>query len=102
MTDMEPSSSEDHATAFGEWKVWFEWGDATFDDPGRGVSPAWFARRGSEPCEAVPAVGLSGIEFRRRFGDLLDQPGAEAVWRDFEPRIANTSLGSVLAPRPSR
>jgi hypothetical protein len=96
------SSSEHHATGFGEWKVWFEWGSATVDDPAGGVRPAWFLRRGSEPRETVPAIGLTGGDFRRRFGVLLDELTVRAVWRDFEPRVAKTFLGSVLTPRPSR
>ena len=102
MTGLESASAEDHATAFGEWKVWFEWGGATVDDPAKRVQPAWFIRRGSEPRESVPAMGLTGSEFRRRFGALLDELTVRAVWRDFEPRVAKTFLGSVLTPRPSR
>ena len=102
MTRMEPPSSESHARAFGEWKIWFEWGSARFDTPGEGIPPAWFARRGKGPIESVPAIGLTEEEFRRRLGELFEESTVEAVERDFEPRIANTDLGSVLAPRPSR
>ena len=102
MSRMDPPSSEGYAREFGEWKVWFEWGSARFDAPGEGTPPAWFARRGTGLTESVPAIGLTEEEFRRRFGELLDESTVEAVERDFEPCIANTNLGPVLAPRPSR
>jgi hypothetical protein len=102
MKRMEPPSSEGYARAFGEWTIWFEWGSARFDAPGEGIPPAWFARRGTGPTESVPAIGLTEGEFRRRFGELLDESTVEAIERQFEPRIANTTLGPVLAPRPSR
>jgi hypothetical protein len=102
MMQMEPMSSEDYARAFGEWKIWFEWGSARSDAPGEGIPPAWFARRGTGPTESVPAIGLTEEEFRRRLGELIDESTVEAVLRDFEPGIANTSLGRVFAPRPSR
>jgi len=102
MKRMEPPSSESYARAFGEWKIWFEWGSARFDAPGEGIPPAWFARRGTDPTESVPATDLTEEEFRRRLGELFDESTVEAVERHFEPRIANTTLGSVLAPRPSR
>ncbi|MCD6020450.1 MAG: domain S-box [Actinomycetia bacterium] len=108
MTDTEDrgqepsSSSEGYATVFGEWKVWFEWGSARFDAPGEGIPPAWFARRGTYPTVSIPAIGLTEEEFRRRLGGFFDESTVGAVERDFEPRIANTDLGPVLAPRPSR
>lgn len=102
MSRMEPPSSEGYATAFGEWKVWFEWGSARFDAPGEGIPPAWFARRGADAAESIPAIGLTEEEFRRRLGELFDESTVEAIERDFEPRIAKTNLGPVLAPRPSR
>ena len=57
---------------------------------------------GFDPTESIPAIGLTEEEFRRRLGELLDDSTVEAVELDFEPRIANTDLGPVLAPRPSR
>jgi hypothetical protein len=102
MKRMEPPSSKGYARAFGEWKIWFEWGSARFDAPGEGIPPAWFARRGTGPTESVPAIGLTEEEFRRRLGELFDESTVEAVERHFEPRIANSTLGPVLAPRPSR
>ena len=102
MTNWEVPSAEDYARAFGEWNVWFEWGNATSDDPGKGDPPAWFARRASEPREVIPAIGLTETEFRHWLGGLMDEPRVEAIWRDLQPRIENTSLGLVLAPRPRR
>lgn len=103
MTNAEPPSSERQARAFGEWKLWFEWGSVRFDDPGgEGVPPAWFARRGGAPAEAISAIGLTEAQFRRRLGELMDEMTVEAVCHDFEPRITATSLGQVLAPRPRR
>jgi hypothetical protein len=102
MKRMEPPSSEGYARAFGEWKVWFEWGSARFDAPGEGIPPAWFARRGTVPAESIPAIGLTEEEFRRRLGELFDESTVEAVEDHFEPGIANSTLGPVLAPRPSR
>jgi hypothetical protein len=99
---MEPPSSEGCARAFGAWKIRFEWGSARFDAPGEGIPPAWFARRGTDPTESIPAIGLTEEEFRRRLGEFFDESTIEAVERDFEPRIAKTDLGPVLAPRPSR
>jgi hypothetical protein len=102
MKRMEPPSSEGYASAFGEWKIWFEWGSARFEAPGEGIPPAWFVRRGTGSAESVPAIGLTEEEFRRRLGELFDESTVEAVEDHFEPRIANSTLGPVLAPRPSR
>jgi hypothetical protein len=100
---VEPPSSERQARAFGEWKVWFEWGSVRFDDPGgEGVPPAWFVRHGSSLPEAIPAIDLTEAEFRRRLGELVDEPTVEAVCQDFEPRVTATALRQVLAPRPRR
>jgi hypothetical protein len=102
MKTKEPPSSEGYASAFGEWKIWFEWGSARFDAPGEGIPPAWFARRGTGPRESISAIGLTEEEFRRRLGELFDESTVEDVERHFEPRIVNSTLGPVLAPRPSR
>ena len=103
MTNVEPPSSKRQGRAFGELKVWFEWGSVRFDDPGgEGVPPAWFVRLGSSLPEAIPAIDLSEAEFRRRLGELVDEPTVEAVCQDFEPGITATALGQVLAPRPRR
>ena len=102
MKRMERPSSEGYASAFGEWKIWFEWGSARFDTPGEGIPPAWFARRGTGPRESISAIGLIEEGFRRRLGELFDESTVEDVERHFEPRIANSTLGPVLAPRPSR
>lgn len=102
MRKAEPPSSEAYASAFGEWKIWFEWGSARFDAPGEGIPPAWFAREGVAPTESIPAIGLTEEEFRRRLGELFDESTVENVERHFEPRIVNSTLGPVLAPRPSR
>ena len=102
MKGMGPPSSEGYARAFGEWKIWFEWGNARFDAPGEGTPPAWFARRGTGPRESISAIGLTEEEFRRRLGELFDGSTVEDVERDFEPRIVKSTLGPALAPRPSR
>jgi hypothetical protein len=100
---VKPPSSERQARAFGQWKVWFEWGSVRFDDPeGEGVPPAWFVRHGSSLPEVIPAIDLTEAEFRRRLGELVDEPTVEAVCQDFKPRITATALGQVLAPWPRR
>ena len=100
MTNWEPPLAEDDARSFGEWKVWFEWGSAPSDDRGKGVPPAWFARRANARREIVPASDLTGAEFRRRLRELMDAPAVEAIWSYFEPLIADTSVGRVLTPLP--
>ena len=99
MKRMEPPSSEGYARAFGEWKIWFEWGSARFDAPGEGIPPAWFARRGTDPAESVPAVGLTEEEFRRRLGELFDESTVEAVERPLRAPHRQHRLSGRYSPR---
>jgi hypothetical protein len=102
MTDMGSPSPEDQARVFGEWKVWFEWGSSTIGAAPQVVPPAWFVRREGAPREAIPAIGLTEAEFRRRLGELMEESTVDAICSDLEPGVANTSVGRVLASRPRR
>lgn len=98
MKRMEPPSSEGYASAFGEWKIWFEWGSARFDAPGEGIPPAWFVRRGTGPTESVPALDLTEEEFRRRLGELFDESIVEAARTTSSP-ASPTQRSGRYSPR---
>ena len=54
MTRMEPPSSEGYARAFGEWKIWFEWGSARFDAPEKASHRHGSSAEGPTPRNRSP------------------------------------------------